>query len=113
MRRNLAAKTFRHTERKPSRILRNFDIPTRIVFRQLAERGLTQMEVSTGDMPELLGRIGETLDRLAIRCITRRLPRWVSRRGYLFHHHTGLRSDDYHEAQLEVIRQALVEAVKI
>ncbi|MGB1257418.1 MAG: [protein-PII] uridylyltransferase [Thiolinea sp.] len=67
MRRNLAADTFKPTQRRQPRILRNFDIPTKINFRQREDRNLTLMEVSTGDMPGLLWRIGETLDRLDIK----------------------------------------------
>lgn len=40
------------------RILRNFDIPTRVYFRQNTERHLTEMELRTGDMPGLLSRLG-------------------------------------------------------
>lgn len=67
MRRNLAVEDFTPTEHRQSRILRNFDIPTKINFRQREDRGLTLLEVSTGDMPGLLWRISETLDRLDVK----------------------------------------------
>ncbi len=64
---NLACeKPRRPTHRKP-RILRSFNIQTRIGFSQQADKKLTQMEVNTGDMPGLLSRLGEAMDSLGIR----------------------------------------------
>ncbi len=50
-----------------SRILRNFNVPTRISFNQYVDKGLTVLEVNTGDMPGLLSRLGEAMDQLSIR----------------------------------------------
>ena len=65
--RNLAREHFQVRQHRPPRILRNFDVPTRISFRQQADKNLTIMEVTTGDMPGLLSRVGETLDQLGMR----------------------------------------------
>jgi [protein-PII] uridylyltransferase len=67
MNRNLRREHFQVRQHRPPRILRNFDVPTRISFRQQADKNLTIMEVSTGDMPGLLSRVGETLDQAGVR----------------------------------------------
>lgn len=67
MLRNLRAQHCRPSPQRQPRILRHFDVPTRIKFRQQTDRGVTLMDVQTGDMPGLLSRMGEVLDRFEIR----------------------------------------------
>ncbi len=59
-------KPCRPVHRKP-RILRHFNVPTRISFSQQAEKGQTLIEINAGDMPGLLSRLGEAMDGLSIR----------------------------------------------
>lgn len=59
-------KPLRPVHHKP-RILRNFNVATRISFSQYVEKGLTMLEVNAGDMPGLLSRLGEAMDSLGIR----------------------------------------------
>ena len=65
--RNLRREQFHARQHRTPRILRNFDVPTRIQFRQQTDKQLTIMEVSTGDMPGLLSRVGEALDQAGVR----------------------------------------------
>lgn len=61
LRDNLLRETFIKHEHRQPRILRNFDIPTRVKFRQDKKLNQTLMEVHTGDMPGLLSRISDVL----------------------------------------------------
>lgn len=65
--RNLERDKPRQPNHRLPRILHNFDTPTRISFSQQADKGLTLIEVNTGDAPGLLSRVGEALDGLEIR----------------------------------------------
>ena len=67
IKRNLLREHFQVRQHRTPRILRNFDVPTHIQFRQQPEKKLTVMEVSTGDMPGLLSRVGEVLDQVGVR----------------------------------------------
>lgn len=59
-------KPHRPTHRQP-RILRSFNVPTRIIFSQQPDKNLTQLEITAVDMPGLLSRLGEAMDSLGIR----------------------------------------------
>ncbi|PIE00067.1 MAG: [protein-PII] uridylyltransferase [Thiothrix nivea] len=113
LQRNLSAKDFKPITRRQSRILRHFDIPTRINFRQLPEHNLTLMEITTGDMPGLLWRIGETLDRLAIKVHHAQINTLGEQAEDTFSITTRDEAMITDEADQEKIREALTEAVKV
>lgn len=113
MQRNLMAKSFKPAPRRQPRILRNFDIPTRVHFRQLPERNLTLMEVNTGDMPGLLWRIGETLDGLDIKVHHAQISTLGEQAEDTFAITTRDEVMIVDEADQEEIRVALTEAVKV
>ncbi|MEZ5536874.1 MAG: [protein-PII] uridylyltransferase [Thiolinea sp.] len=113
LQRNLSAKKFTPVPRRQPRILRNFDIPTRINFRQLPEQNLTLMEITTGDMPGLLWRIGETLDGLDIKVHHAQISTLGEQAEDTFSITTRNEEMITSEADQEEIRAALTEAVKV
>ena len=100
------------THRKP-RILRNFDVPTRISFSQQADKGLTLIEINAGDMPGLLSRLGEAMDGLGIRVHNARINTLGEQAQDIFYvtSRDGSRITD--EAQQANIRKALVNSLKL
>lgn len=113
LQRNLSAKNFKHAARRQPRILRNFDIPTQVNFRQLPEHNLTLMEITTGDMPGLLWRIGETLDGLDIKVHHAQISTLGEQAEDTFSITTRNEEMITDEADQEKIRMALTEAVKV
>ncbi|MDD5392529.1 MAG: [protein-PII] uridylyltransferase [Thiothrix sp.] len=104
-------KPCRPVHRKP-RILRHFNVVTRIIFSQQAEKGLTLMEINAGDMPGLLSRLGEAMDGLGIRVHNARINTLGEQAQDIFYITTrsGERITD--EAQQDVIRKTLEKALK-
>lgn len=113
LQRNLSAQNFKPTDHHQPRILRNFDIPTRVNFRQLPEHNLTLMEITTGDMPGLLWRIGETLDGLDIKVHHAQISTLGEQAEDTFSITTRDEAVITDEADQEAIRVALTEAVKV
>ena len=111
--RNLTAENFKPASHRQTRILRNFDIQTRVHFRQLPDRNLTLMEVNTGDMPGLLWRIGETLDGLDIKVHHAQISTLGEQAEDTFAITTRSEEMITDEADQEKIRVALTEAVKV
>lgn len=110
---NLAReKPQRPTHRKP-RILRNFDVPTRIYFSQQPEKGLTLMEINAGDMPGLLSRLGEAMDRLGIRVHNARINTLGEQAQDIFYITTRDGNSITDEARQATIREALTKALQI
>ncbi len=111
--RNLQADKLRPRQHRPPRILRNFDVPTRIKFRQQEDRGVTLMEVQTGDMPGLLSRIGEVLDQFGIRVHSAQISTLGEQAEDVFYitHRDGELFTN--EKQQEQLRDALVQALKL
>jgi [protein-PII] uridylyltransferase len=99
------------THRKP-RILRHFKVTTRIIFSQLVDKGVTQMEINTGDMPGLLSRLGEAMDGLGIRVHNAHINTLGEQAEDIFYvtKRNGERITD--EAQQDVIRKTLEKAVQ-
>lgn len=108
----LRQKAQRPTHRKP-RILRNFDVPTRISFSQQPDKGLTLMEINAGDMPGLLSRLGEAMDGLGIRVHNARINTLGEQAQDIFYVTTreGDRITD--EDQQDTIRAGLTKALQI
>lgn len=104
-------KAHRPIHRKP-RILRNFDVPTRISFSQQPEKNLTLLEINAGDMPGLLSRLGEAMDGLGIRVHKARINTLGEQAQDIFYVTTqqgGMITD---EAQQEQIRTVLGQALQ-
>ena len=112
LRRNLSSKNFTPTphHRKP-RILRNFDIPTKVTFRQQPEREVTLLELSAGDMPGLLGRIGKTLDQLDIKVHNAQISTLGEQAEDVFYITTRDEQMITDVDEQEMIRLALTEAI--
>ena len=105
-------KPYYSTHRKP-RILRNFDVATRIHFSQQPEKNLTLIEINTGDMPGLLSRLGEAMDGLGIRVHNARINTLGEQAQDIFYVTTR---DCYmitDEVQQTQIRQALERALQV
>jgi [protein-PII] uridylyltransferase len=95
------------------RILRNFDIPTRITFRQNIERNLTEMELRTGDMPGLLSRLGAVfyeLDLTVRNALITTLGEQAEDVFYITWRDGSMILDTYDQ---EYIRLRITEALKI
>jgi len=105
------AQAFRHTHRKP-RILRNFSVPTRIVFSQQPDKGLTLLEINAGDMPGLLSRLGEAMDGLGIRVHNARINTLGEKAQDLFYVTTRNNEMITDEAQQTIIRDSLEKALQ-
>lgn len=114
MQRNLRREQFQVRQHRPPRILRNFDVPTRINFRQQADKKLTIMEVSTGDMPGLLSRVGETLDQAGVRVHNARITTLGEQAEDIFYITTRDDEAMITDAVMQNnLRHSLVEALKI
>jgi [protein-PII] uridylyltransferase len=101
----------RPTHRKP-RILRSFNVPTRIAFSQQPDKNLTQMEINAGDMPGLLSRLGEAMDSHGIRVHSARISTLGERAQDIFYVTTregGMITDAKQQA---LIRAALEQALE-
>ena len=113
MQRNLRREQFQVRQHRPPRILRNFDVPTRINFRQQEDKNLTIMEVSTGDMPGLLSRVGEALDQAEVRVHNARISTLGEQAEDIFYITSR---DDQMITDLtlqETLRTALSQALRI
>ena len=104
-------KAHRPVHRKP-RILRNFDVPTRISFSQQPEKNLTLLEINAGDMPGLLSRLGEAMDGLGIRVHNARINTLGEQAQDIFYVTTRDGSMIVDEGQQERIRQTLEQALQ-
>ena len=95
------------------RILRNFNVATRISFSQYVEKGLTLLEVNAGDMPGLLSRLGEAMDGLGIRVHNARINTLGEQAQDIFYVTTrgGERITD--TKQQRIIRETLEQALKV
>lgn len=102
----------RHTHRKP-RHLRNFTVPTDIVFSQQSDKGLTVLEINTRDMPGLLSRLGEAMDGLGIRVHNARINTLGEQAQDIFYITTRQGEMITSEAQQATIRTVLEEALRI
>lgn len=104
------SKSLRHTHRKP-RMLRNFTVPTRIVFSQQKDKGLTLLEINTRDMPGLLSRLGEAMDSLGIRVHNARINTLGEQAQDIFYvttRNNEMITDDVQQAKIrEVLETAL------
>lgn len=108
---NLACeKPLRPNHRKP-RILRNFDVPTRIVFSQQSEKSLTLLEINTADMPGLLSRLGEAMDSLGIRVHNARINTLGEQAQDIFYVTTRNGEQITDEVQQAIIRKTLEQAL--
>ncbi|HPY40101.1 MAG TPA: [protein-PII] uridylyltransferase [Thiolinea sp.] len=113
MQRNLRREQFQVRQHRPPRILRNFDVPTHINFRQQTDKNLTIMEVRTGDMPGLLSRVGEALDQADVRVHNARISTLGEQAEDIFY--ITSRDDEMitDVPMQESIRTALVQALRI
>ena len=102
----------RPMHRKP-RILRNFNMPTRINFTQQLERGQTQMEVNTGDMPGLLSRVGEALDGLGVRVHNARINTLGEQAQDIFYITLQNGEMIIEDTQQTLIRETLMQALQV
>ncbi len=105
------AEPYYPTHRKP-RILRNFDVPTRISFSQRPQKNLTLLEINTGDMPGLLSRLGEAMDSLDIRVHNARINTLGEQAQDIFYVTTREGEMIVDEQQQQHIRQALEAALE-
>jgi [protein-PII] uridylyltransferase len=110
---NLERDKPRHPVHRKPRILRNFNVPTRISFSQQAEKGLTLMEINTVDMPGLLSRLGEAMDGLGIRVHNARINTLGEQAQDIFYvtNRSGGRITD--AAQQANIQETLEKAVRV
>lgn len=97
--------------RKP-RILRNFDVPTRIYFNQQADKNLTLLEINAADMPGLLSRLGEAMDSLGIRVHNARINTLGEQAQDIFYVTLRDGSMITDSDQQQHIRQVLAEALQ-
>ncbi len=104
-------KPLRPVHRKP-RILRNFNVPTRITFSQHPEKELTLMEINAGDMPGLLSRLGESMDGLGIRVHNARINTLGEQAQDIFYITTRNGEKITQEVQQATIRKALENALQ-
>ncbi|WP_020396758.1 [protein-PII] uridylyltransferase [Thiolinea disciformis] len=113
MQRNLRAPHPQVPQHRQPRILRNFNVSTRVHFRQLPEKHLSLMEVKAGDMPGLLSRIGETLDKLGVRVRSAQITTLGEQAEDIFYVTT--RNDELlvDPVLQEQVREAIIEALKI
>lgn len=105
-------KALRHTHRKP-RILRNFTVPTRIVFSQQKDKCLTLLEINARDMPGLLSRLGEAMDGLGIRVHNARINTLGEQAQDIFYVTTRNNEMITDEAQQAKIREVLEKALQV
>ena len=105
-------KALRHTHRKP-RILRNFTVPTRIVFSQQKDKCLTLLEINARDMPGLLSRLGEAMDGLGIRVHNARINTLGEQAQDIFYVTTRNNEMITDEAQQARIREVLEKALQV
>lgn len=105
-------KPYHPTHRKP-RILRNFDVPTRISFSQQPEKNLTLLEINAGDMPGLLSRLGEAMDGLGIRVHNARINTLGEQAQDIFYVTTRDGRMIVDAEQQTQIRQALEQALQV
>ncbi|HPQ94043.1 MAG: [protein-PII] uridylyltransferase [Thiothrix sp.] len=112
IRHNLGLETYKPRRHRQRRILRNFDVPTRISFHQNPDKQVTLMEVNTGDMPGLLSRIGAVLDREGIRVHSAQISTLGEQAEDVFHITTrdGRMVDQ--EALQQQLENSISEAVK-
>ncbi|MEZ5453318.1 MAG: [protein-PII] uridylyltransferase [Thiothrix sp.] len=97
--------------RKP-RILRNFDVPTRVSFSQQPDKNLTLIEINAGDMPGLLSRLGEAMDGLGIRVHNARINTLGEQAQDIFYVTARDGSMITDETRQAHIREVLVQALK-
>jgi [protein-PII] uridylyltransferase len=109
---NLERETPYHRTHRKSRILRNFDIPTRISFSQQPEKNLTLLEINAGDMPGLLSRLGEAMDGLGIRVHNARINTLGEQAQDIFYVTTREGGMIMDEQQQQHIRQVLAGALE-
>ncbi|HPE60113.1 MAG TPA: [protein-PII] uridylyltransferase [Thiolinea sp.] len=113
IRHNLGLETaYQPHHHRQRRILRNFDVPTRISFHQNPEKQVTLMEVNTGDMPGLLSRIGEVLDREGIRVHSAQISTLGEQAEDVFHITTRDGQMVDQEAVQQQLETHITEAVK-
>ena len=105
-------KALRHTHRKP-RILRNFTVPTRIVFSQQKDKCLTLLEINARDMPGLLSRLGEAMDSLGIRVHNARINTLGEQAQDIFYVTTRNNEMITDESQQAKIREVLEKALQV
>jgi [protein-PII] uridylyltransferase len=105
-------KALRHTHRKP-RILRNFTVPTRIVFSQQKDKCLTLLEINARDMPGLLSRLGEAMDGLGIRVHNARINTLGEQAQDIFYVTTRNNEMITDESQQAKIREVLEKALQV
>lgn len=104
-------KPLRPVHRKP-RILRNFNVPTRIIFSQHPEKELTMMEINAGDMPGLLSRLGEAMDNLDIRVHNARINTLGEQAQDIFYITTITGEKITDESTQQLIRTTLENALR-
>jgi len=93
-------------DRRPSRQLRHFAIPTEVQFHLDDRRRHTLMELVTSDRPGLLAAVGKVFDRFGIRVHEARIATLGNRAEDVF------RLTDRHDDPLsDAIRQDLVRAL--
>ncbi|MDQ5767304.1 [protein-PII] uridylyltransferase [Thiothrix subterranea] len=103
---------YHHSHRKP-RILRNFNVPTRIHFSQQPEKNLTLLEINAGDMPGLLSRLGEAMDGLGLRVHNARINTLGEQAQDIFYITTRNCEMIVNEAQQAHIRHTLEQALQL
>lgn len=105
-------KPYHPVHRKP-RILRNFNVPTRISFSQQPEKNLTLLEINAGDMPGLLSRLGEAMDGLGIRVHNARINTLGEQAQDIFYVTTRDCEMIVDEEQQAQVRQTLEQALQV
>ncbi|MEB4591874.1 [protein-PII] uridylyltransferase [Candidatus Thiothrix sp. Deng01] len=109
---NLAREKPRHAVHRTPRILRNFDVPTRVSFNQQPEKNLTLLEINAGDMPGLLSRMGNAMDKLGIRVHNARINTLGEQAQDIFYVTTRDGTMITQEAQQKHIRKVLEQTLK-
>lgn len=98
-------------ERRPSRRLKHFSIPTQVNFHPDLKHGRTMLELITADRPGLLARVGDVFARFRLRLHEARIATLGNRAEDIFfltdHQGQPLSSEEGRKA----LTQALVEAI--
>ncbi len=94
------------------RQLKHFSVPTRIHFSEDPEQRWTLMELSTGDRPGLLSRVGKALNECGVRVHNARIATLSERADDVFHITDMQHRPIADPRRREEIRQAIETALK-
>lgn len=98
-------------ERRPSRRLKHFSIPTQVNFYPDLKHGRTMLELIAADRPGLLARVGEVFERFQLRLHEARIATLGSRAEDIFYLTDCYGQPLSGEASQQALAQALMQAI--